>query len=100
MVRIILPTIDKRSYNKHYIILFTLNVVVKTVCHFGMPELLPITVAVQYRFFYAVSLPLLLGGIVYMLWYMPAPDTPTSVKVNVGLAWCGFPAQHVKPCWL
>jgi hypothetical protein len=44
-------------------------------------------VTLRRRFFYAVSLPLLLGGIVYMLWYMPAPDTPTSVKVNVGLAW-------------
>ena len=59
----------------------------KTVCHFGMPAPLPMVVTLRRRFFYAVSLPLLLGGIVYMLWYMPAPDTPTSVKVNVGLAW-------------
>lgn len=42
------------------------------------------------RFFYAVSLPLLLGGIVYMLWFMPAPDTNLAVKVNVGLAWCAL----------
>lgn len=47
------------------------------------------------RFFYAVSLPLLLGGILYMLWFMPAPDTPMSVKVNVGLAWCA-----AIPRWL
>lgn len=52
-----------------------------------MPKPLPAAFALRRRFFYAVSLPLLLGGIVYMLWYMPAPDTPTSVKVNVGLAW-------------
>ena len=39
------------------------------------------------RFFYAFSLPMLLGGILYMLRFMPAPDTHWAVKLDVGLAW-------------
>lgn len=42
------------------------------------------------RFFYAFSLPMLLGGILYMLRFMPAPDTHWAVKLDVGLAWCAM----------
>mmetsp|Transcript_8614 Transcript_8614/g.25881 ORF Transcript_8614/g.25881 Transcript_8614/m.25881 type:complete len:758 (+) Transcript_8614:498-2771(+) len=38
-------------------------------------------------FFYAFSLPMLVGGILYMLRFMPAPDTHWAVKLDVGLAW-------------
>ena len=34
-----------------------------------------------------MSLPLLVGGILYMLRFMPAPDTHWAVKLDVGLAW-------------
>ena len=40
------------------------------------------------RFFYVVSVPLLVGFIVYMLSYMPAANTSLVVKIDVGLAWC------------
>ncbi len=48
----------------------------------------------MHRFFYAVSLPLLLGGIMYMLRFMPAPDTHWAVKLDVGLAWCAWLQFH------
>jgi len=44
--------------------------------------------ALRARFFYVVSVPLLLGFIVYMLSYMPAANTSLVVKIDVGLAWC------------
>lgn len=31
---------------------------------------------------------MLVGGILYMLRFMPAPDTHWAVKLDVGLAWC------------
>ena len=40
-----------------------------------------------HRFFYAVSFPLLVAGIGYMLNYMPAANVSWVVKVDVALSW-------------
>ena len=43
-----------------------------------------------------MSVPLLVGFIVYMLSYMPAANTSLVVKIDVGLAWY---AHHLSSDW-